>query len=664
MKNRILCLFLALVMMVGILVSCGPSTPPACTECIDTDEDGLCDVCQKPVEPDDGGECSHVDEDGNDECDLCEMILVQSPYTWELTKLKFALNLHSHNGELSSGSKRYLAGGDSDGSKIVESVIARNIKAGLYSNTTIEYDYWNDGADEYDWNNSHNHIETLIKNDSTSQPDMYSTFLYDMMAASLDRSLANLKTTRQGANHFSFVKNSNYAQEVGDSEGYMMEFMESLTLSASKMYLLGSDFFTDTVRAFFLVPANVDLLNSLDSKVKEKNGGVLPTTGAFKDRTGPEGTPDGKFTVDDFIQLIWDREWTYDAITEFSEAVYYDADNSGGKTAKDILGFVLETGSGFSASGVLFTSSFTIIEKELVNGVWEYSYPAIESDGKGGFVYNDQLESNANALALFDLESKVQTLFSSTGVFASANDMKAAYGTTAEERDLVAIRRKFADGSLLFGGLIITGNLEDSIYSDFKNNTEGGFAIAPGPLYTAIKDTEYHSDTDLSTLTQKGEGKDTYYVNANGDKMSYRDYQTLMHNTGRLGGISVNTRKFSQCTAFLDYQSTHSTEILEKYYEENLTRAAAGTENGNDDVMRFIRDHVRSIFDKAFEDAISYSYSKDNPAATTWHSLIKKGGFQPNAEIQTNYSNLAVEKQKCLEQLTAAYEALPEIKER
>ena len=650
MKRRILCLLFALLTFLGALSSCVPQKAQ-CVVCFDDNLDGICDACGSDYIDPDRHFCT--DSDKNSVCDECGAFVIIGDYPWSHTKLRFAMNLHSHGAELYSGATRYLAGADSDGSELVNEVIIRNVKAETYTKTVIEYDYWLDGNDLYEWNASHSHILSLINTDSSTQPDIYSTFLYDMVAASLERCFANLKTThylKDTGNHFRFANDADYKNTVGDSEGYMMEFMESLTLSPSKMYLLGSDYFIDTVRAFFLVPANVDLLNQLGVTVKEQyaaQGLGLPSTGAFKDRTGPAGVPDGNFTVDDFIQLIWDREWTYDAIREYSNAIYKDNDFNGSKSALDTLGFVLESGSGFSPSGVLYTSSFTIIEKTLSDGEWNYCYPAVRWDSStGAWVHDDSLASNASAEALFTLEGKVTELFSSTGVLAARGQIQQAYSTTSDERELVSIRNKFKDGTLLFGGLILTGHLEESQYADIKENTDGGFAIAPGPLYTALTANEYHSDSTVTT------GK------------TYRDYQTLMHNTGRLGGISVNTKKFSQCSAYLDYQSTHSTDILEEYYEEKLTRAGAGTENGNDDVMRFIREHVRSIFDKAFEDAIAFSYSDDNAAAKTWHSLMNTNGLQPNGVIATNYSSLSVAKQQCLQDLKAEYENLPEITAR
>ena len=676
MKNRIFCLLLAMIMVVGMLASCTPptTTPPVgstCTNHTDANHDGVCDTngcnasvalvhvdadgdtvcdiagCGAYVEPE---ACTnHVDENEDDVCDVCnEILLVAGNYPWSRKDLKFAVNLHSHNGELTSGSKRYA--GVSDGTALVKKVTQRNSKAQFYTKTRINYEYWsdpNDGGekDEHDWEDSNEYIKQRLKG-GDSQPDMYSTFLYDMMCASLDRSFANLKT-KNTTNYFSFVTDDDYAETVGDDEGYMMEFMESLTLSPNKMYLLASDYFIDTVRAFFIVPVNVNLLDELGKKIKTDNGGTLPAEGPFKDRNN-----DGEFTIVDFVELVWAREWTYDAIQVYSEAVYADSDGKDGVSAKDTLGFVLETSSGFSSTGVVYTSSITIIDKYLENGVWNYCYPAVKKDpSTNQWVFDDTIDSFASAQALFDLENAVTALFQTQGVVASSNTIKAEYQQTANEKDLVSIRRKFTDSanSLLFGGFIMTGNLDETEegdyndYQDMRRLTAGGFAIAPCPLYAGL-----------------GEGEQWENAKADG----YRDYQTLIHNVGRLGAISVNTKKFAACSAFLDYQSKNSSDILEEYYQEKLCRAA-GTAHDNDKVMNFIRDHVRSIFDKAYEDALGYfekaQFGNNEGQLKKWHDFMKTNNFQPGGVVAAGYSNMAARKQVLLIRLQGEYENLPEL---
>ena len=675
MKNRIFCLLLSLIMVVGMLASCvAPTTPPTgstCTSHTDANHDGLCDTagCSGTVElvhvdanrdtvcdvPGCGAYveippcATHTDTDGDDVCDVCSQVLIAAGnYPWERTTLRFAVNMHSHYGELTSGSKRYLAGA-ADGTALVKEVSKRNSKAQFYTKTNIQYEYWSDGKEEdiHDWEDSNAYIKTCLGRTGNTQIDMYSTFLFDMMCASLDRSFANLKT-KNATNYFEFVVDNDYADTVGDEEGYMMEFMQSLTLSVNKMYLLASDYFVDTVRAFFIVPVNVSLLNELGQKILTDNNGTLPSEGPFMDRTN-----DGQFTIEDFVELVWAREWTYDAIQMYSNAVYRDSDNSGGLSAKDTLGFVLESGSGFSSTGVVYTSSITIIDKYQQMGEWNYCYPAVEkNESTGQWVYNSELDSFESAQALFDLETAVTALFQTQGVLASAGLIKTDYQVTNDDKELVCIRRKFtsSENSLLFGGFIMTGNLDETEagdyndYQDMRKPGAAGFAIAPCPLYAGIDATKGEQCEDPKAA-------------------GYRDYQTLIHNVGRLGAISVNTTKFAQCSAFLDYQSRHSSDILEEYYQEKLCRAA-GNENDNNVVMDFIRDHVRSIFDKAFEDALGYFYKAQFSGTTglkKWHDFMKTNNFQPDGAVAGGYSTMAPAKQQLLIELQGEYENLPEL---
>ena len=57
-------------------------------------------------------------------------------------------------------------------------------------------------------------------------------------------------------------------------------------------------------------------------------------------------------------------------------------------------------------------------------------------------------------------------------------------------------------------------------------------------------------------------------------------YLTQVHNIATCGAISIKTQKFSQCTAFLNYQSTHSNKVLEEYYKFNVMRGLATNSEG------------------------------------------------------------------------------------
>ena len=54
-------------------------------------------------------------------------------------------------------------------------------------------------------------------------------------------------------------------------------------------------------------------------------------------------------------------------------------------------------------------------------------------------------------------------------------------------------------------------------------------------------------------------------VYKDGDK-----YLTQIHNMGSCGAILINSTEFSQCTAFLNFQSTNSEQVINDYYKYNV----------------------------------------------------------------------------------------------
>ena len=94
MKNRILCLLLAMIMVVSLLCSCGGNKD---------DDPKDTDPTQKPS-GDAGGDAS---------------------YPWTSEQLIFQMNMNDNGGQLSSMCKRYLAGGEG-GTEVDNKVIIRN----------------------------------------------------------------------------------------------------------------------------------------------------------------------------------------------------------------------------------------------------------------------------------------------------------------------------------------------------------------------------------------------------------------------------------------------------------------------------------------------------------------------------------------------------------
>ena len=639
MKTKLLALLLVMIMALGMLAACGGGGNDACTKHVDANYDGKCDnegcdasvPCTKHVDADKNGKCdraycnatvtikcdNHVDEDDDFKCDNCNQridIWEDLAVEWENTELIFWLTENSNGEELPSTCKRYMAGEDTSANENIDiEVSRRNEAAYAVTNVTIDYQYWPD-TDTYKWGSCVEDIIQKNMNGGSQTPDMYCNFIYDMVAASLKSCFANLYSTSyaDGTNYFQFSKNPENFHDTGD--GYMVEYMKSLSLSKFKMYCLASDYFTDMVRAFFVVPVSATLMSSISPD--------LSTDDAFNsDRTG-----DGKFDIDDFYQLVKDGDWNYKTLADFATAVLAQGKegNTNDDELNDTLGFAITTG-GLPASGMLYTTSITIINREWsdVYNDYAYWYPdPLDTENGGAEDIQD----------LVDLCNNMNDLFNSRGIIAVSSDSNFVSDySNGQSKPLIAIRTRFADNKVLFGGVICLGSLEYDAYQDM----EGGFGVAPAPLYREINPETNEPD----------------------------NYLTQIHNVGRVGAIGQSTTKFAQCTAFLDYLSTHSTDILNEYYDYKLKYDIAGDvsgSNGNAYMLQYIRENVRSSFDKAYEDAIGYYFSENDKNATydRWHMMIAQANYQLT-DMANRYKEVYGLKSTRLQSLWDGYDNLP-----
>ena len=545
-------------------------------------------------------------------------------FPWANTEIVYSINEDSDTDQLPSSSKRYLAGvlEDSelaDYSRVDDYVTERNEDATKFTGVSVKYQYLPDGGN-YGWGENIQYIYRQATGGATDAPDVYINFVYDMVAASLKGAFANLySTTMYGDSHewssseynyFKFEDNRAYADT---GENYMYEYMRSLTLSKHKMYCLSSDYFVDMVRAFFVVPVNIEMLNGI--KMSNKEGA------ANSDRNG-----DGIFDIQDFYQLVWDGEWNYETLADLANAVTVQTGDEEGVGLDDTIGFALGTGSGLPASGMLYTTSITIVKREFNGSDYEYSYPNMKQTAAGQFAFDN--ESEDETFEQLDTFCKnLATLVDNDGVITVSGQDATNAGYANEPE---AIRKKFANNTLLFGGVIVLGGLEHQDYLAMKGEGKKGYGIVPVPFY--------HS-----------EGGD--------------EYLTQIHNNGKIGAISIGTKNFAQCTAYLDYQSTNSNKVLNEYYDQKLrqTVQVSGTDQ-NSEMLKYIRGHVRSSFDKAFEDALGAHYSAQSGGESDknkWHTMIKDKNFQIT-DMRAQYASKAVTKAQNLYDLeTKVYLTLP-----
>ncbi|MBQ7293522.1 MAG: hypothetical protein IJW79_07275, partial [Clostridia bacterium] len=341
--------------------------------------------------------------------------------------------------------------------------------------------------------------------------------------------------------------------------------------------------------------------------------------------TGDENG-DWVFDVEDFYSLVWDYKWTYDALATLSKAVY-SPDNSANPNADilDTLGFCLGSSSSLSAAGVLYTTSVGIIEKyqDAETGKWTYAYPTS----------NQKLVDLANALyKLFENNT--------SGLATLTVEQATNVGLGDGRSELVAIRGRFAQDKILFGGIIAVGSLEDPVYQQMNEPGKKGFGIVPVPLYTQ----KYDESGNALSVADGGE-----------------EYNTLVHNLARIFAISANTYKFEQCSAFLDYVSTNSADIVDKYCESYLVAADDVIDGSSYNVYMFnyLKNHARDCFDKTYEDMIyKYQLSIDHNASTQrWHTIFSINNYQVSNMAQ-RYQEIYPEKQVQLETILREWSRL------
>ena len=435
MKNKILCLLLAMVLVIGMLASCNNGST-------DGNGDG--------VNPDSGNPDSNkpAEKDPNAKLD------------WDTTEILFEMNMNSNNEELSSGLKRYYAGEDGSTDEIDDLIKERNRAAYSTAKVSIKYSYVGENDANYVWGKNADAIYAKAASAGQNNPDMYCHFAYDMVNASIKGSFANLYSTSYdsnnngtGENYFRFTK-ADYNPDITNffdseaGEGYFKAYMDSLSLSSGKAYCLASDYCTDLVRSFLVIPVNVKLLGEVN----------LETSDKIVDLDG-----NGKYDVSDFYDMVWNGGWNYEMLAAISNAIYQDknqANNTQGGTTTlgDIIGFAAGTGSGLTGSAILYTTDLSFIDRGTL------TYHAT----------NDDL--NAFAVALNTLFGE----YKSNGICTVSTADAQNFGKSGGGADLLVIRDEFAkNNNILFGGTVTVGSLE---YKDYQEMAQG-FGIVPVPVY-------------------------------------------------------------------------------------------------------------------------------------------------------------------------------------
>ena len=358
------------------------------------------------------------------------------------------------NAERISKNKEYLEGPDKvtegETALIEQYVYERNHNAmedlGIEG---IEYTYW-----DYGWNQQNPQIVTAVQGNAADAPDLFVNMVFDLNLALKTQGVFRDIQTFPGG-YFDF-----------DSKGWMKSWMESLSFTGDRAYILGSDYFLDILRAMGVLPFNMYLM--------DQNSTKLAT--AILDASDPLGADEQLSTR--FFDFVEQGKWTYDALHNLCEAIWEDSDGSGNNSIQDVLGIVTDKYSGMPAALMLYSS-----------GVHTHETTQLE-DGRQWI----SLPESSEALgSIFDA---VAGVFSGQGAFVT-ND-STSKGATADTPGIPYHYIKFAENTLLFAGPALLSALEGAAFQGMEQL----YSVVPLPKVNLTDDynTIIHNTSDAGAI--------------------------------------------------------------------------------------------------------------------------------------------------------------------
>ena len=416
-----------------------------------------------------------------------------SSYDASERNLKIGMSTY---GDVEKRSKNdvFLAGPDEIGSgtnAIQQMIYQRNAAANLALGTTVEYSYWSDLG----WGQQAGRIKTLVQSWDQNAPNLFVNMIYDLGLATLNGCFQDVRSIPNSFFDFS-------------AEGWLTDWMDTLSLTGDRAYVLGSDYFLDIYRSTTVLPFNTSLMDANGSRLAPALfGGAL----------GQGETTSGRFF--DFVEA---GNWTWDALGILSEAFWIDSDANAQTSINDSLGIVADANSGLSAAAFLYTADVELTET-YVDGSGQRRINYAESAEDLGSVFN-----------------AVASVFNRAGTLATT---APTVGSTPSNPGFTYHNVKFSENTLLFAGVRMLGALEEEPFSQMRDR----LSVVPLPKVKA--DDEYktlvHNVADagainINTHPQKTRALTAYLQYCAENSVAIRDeflnrytkYGTLSYSNG------------------------------------------------------------------------------------------------------------------------------------
>ena len=487
-----------------------------------------------------------------------------------------------------SKNDKYVAGPDTitEGmTPMIECMVyERNHEANDRLGTSVSYVYWND----LQWGSQRGRIDTLVQGNDPDAPDLFVDMIYDLGNAALNSDFKDIWSIP--GSFFDF-----------EADGWMNEWMSSLSLTHDRAYVLAGDYFLDVLRAMGVLPFNVTMMDA--------NANTLAPALLGEPLSQGEDLSARFF---DFVEL---GNWTWDALGKLSEAIWLDVDNDGQDSIADRLGFLGSGRTNMSSSLYLYSNSEDLFVEDKCKeaGVnygkdWIY-YP--ESSGVLGGIFN-----------------AIEALFSGKGTMAPdfPND-----GATPENPGLAYHWIKFGQGETLFAGCCVLGALEDDAFQQMSD------------LYSVVPIPKVNVSGSYNTVIHNVGDAGAINVNTTPDKAralsAFLQYCTENSGEIRQEFLEIVTK----------YKTTTYNQGTDRMLDIVYNSVVNGRDKSIEDVMgtdgtcKPLRWHVllkdgnqythdASYLTTKYESAISAKQSYLNNRLALWYTLPKVEPEAPAAD--------------------------------
>ena len=441
--------------------------------------------------------------------------------------LRIELSKHS-DAEKTSKNDKYVVGPDEvvpGETPLIEQMIYERNKAAcdLLQVKIDEYVYW-----DYAWDKQADPIKTVVQGNASDAPDLFINMICALNVANLNGVFKDVRSIPNAYFDFS-------------ATGWMTDYMNSLSLTGDRSYVLAGDYFLDVLRALGVIPVNITMMDA--------NADKLAPAIIGEDETLKEGEELSAH----FFDFVEQGKWTWDVLGKLCEAIWVDENGDGQDSITDVLGIVADCYGGLTSEMYIFSSS----EDDLFD-VRPIEDESSKYNGKDWIYYSQ------DSTALGKIFDAVAAVYTGKGSLATKVNYE---GSTPENPGAAYHRIKFAEGTMLTAGTVVLGALEDE---QFQQMTDL-FTVVPLPKLSEEK----HYNTPIHTIGDAGA------INVN-----------------------VNPRKARVLSAFLQYNCEHSAAIRREFLEIVMKYKTTVYNQGTDRMLNIIYNSVITGRDKMIEDCV------------------------------------------------------------